>query len=143
MLPLSCSALKLEAVVAALFILSPNSLWTASSPTFIRETTRLRYGYIKNHKKTIKNKQTRTRESEEYKKKPKIQSRSQKSQASVKSIKKKEKGAKGVFTIHPSLPNFTMVKREGKQELIGIKGNSSSLLKDSREKSVIPRLLIG
>ncbi|GJR54644.1 hypothetical protein Tco_1405165, partial [Tanacetum coccineum] len=58
-------------------------------------------------------------------------------------IKKKEKGAKGVFTIHPSLPNFTMVKREGKQELMGIKGNSSSLFKDSREKSVIPRLLIG
>ncbi|GKA71861.1 hypothetical protein Tco_0778077 [Tanacetum coccineum] len=29
-----------------------------------------RYGYIKNHKKTIKNGQARTRESEEYKKKP-------------------------------------------------------------------------
>ncbi|GJU97291.1 reverse transcriptase domain-containing protein [Tanacetum coccineum] len=42
------------------------------------------YGYIKNHKKTIKNGQARTRESEEYKKKPKNQSRSQKSQASVK-----------------------------------------------------------
>ncbi|GKA20949.1 hypothetical protein Tco_0700938 [Tanacetum coccineum] len=39
-----------------------------------------RYGYIKNHKKTVKNGQARTRESEEYKKKPKIQSRSQKSQ---------------------------------------------------------------
>ncbi|GJZ43513.1 hypothetical protein Tco_0590768 [Tanacetum coccineum] len=38
------------------------------------------YGYIKNHKKTVKNGQARTRESEEYKKKPKIQSRSQKSQ---------------------------------------------------------------
>ncbi|GKC63400.1 transport inhibitor response 1-like protein, partial [Tanacetum coccineum] len=44
-----------------------------------------RYGYIKNHKKTVKNGQARTRESEEYKKKPKNQSRSQKSQASVKS----------------------------------------------------------
>ncbi|GJZ95140.1 hypothetical protein Tco_0667343 [Tanacetum coccineum] len=43
------------------------------------------YGYIKNHKKTVKNKQSQTRESEEYKKKPKNQSRSQKSQASVKS----------------------------------------------------------
>ncbi|GJX68475.1 hypothetical protein Tco_0304202 [Tanacetum coccineum] len=43
------------------------------------------YGYIKNRKKTIKNGQARTRELEEYKKKPKIQSRSQKSQASVKS----------------------------------------------------------
>ncbi|GJV82212.1 hypothetical protein Tco_1518082, partial [Tanacetum coccineum] len=38
------------------------------------------YGYIKNHKKTIKNGQARTRESEEYKKKPRIQNRSQKSQ---------------------------------------------------------------
>ncbi|GJZ54963.1 hypothetical protein Tco_0610156 [Tanacetum coccineum] len=46
------------------------------------------YGYIKNHKKTVKNGQARTRESEEYKKKPKIQSRSQKSQASVKSSQK-------------------------------------------------------
>ncbi|GJW91670.1 reverse transcriptase domain-containing protein [Tanacetum coccineum] len=45
-----------------------------------------KYGYIKNHKKTVKNEQARTRESEEYKKKPKNQSRSQKSQASVKSI---------------------------------------------------------
>ncbi|GKB10031.1 hypothetical protein Tco_0843954 [Tanacetum coccineum] len=44
-----------------------------------------RYGYIKNYKKTVKNGQARTRESEEYKKKPKNQSRSQKSQASVKS----------------------------------------------------------
>ncbi|GJX90347.1 hypothetical protein Tco_0343673, partial [Tanacetum coccineum] len=40
--------------------------------------------YIKNHKKTVKNEQARTRESEEYKKKPKNQNRSQKSQASVK-----------------------------------------------------------
>ncbi|GJR92271.1 hypothetical protein Tco_0264445 [Tanacetum coccineum] len=38
------------------------------------------YGYIKNHKKTVKNGQARTRESEEYKKKPKNQSQSQKSQ---------------------------------------------------------------
>ncbi|GJR06274.1 hypothetical protein Tco_0529258 [Tanacetum coccineum] len=37
-------------------------------------------GYIKNHKKTIKNKQARTRESEEYKKKPKNQSKARKSQ---------------------------------------------------------------
>ncbi|GJZ67804.1 hypothetical protein Tco_0631044, partial [Tanacetum coccineum] len=35
------------------------------------------YGYIKNHKKTVKNKQARTRESEEYKKKPKNKSRKQ------------------------------------------------------------------
>ncbi|GKC58409.1 hypothetical protein Tco_1086007 [Tanacetum coccineum] len=37
-------------------------------------------GYIRNHKKTVKNGQARTRESEEYKKKPKNQSRSRKSQ---------------------------------------------------------------
>ncbi|GJZ93079.1 hypothetical protein Tco_0665144 [Tanacetum coccineum] len=49
------------------------------------------YGYIKNHKKTVKNGQARTRESEEYKKKPKNQSRSQKSQASVKSSQRKVK----------------------------------------------------
>ncbi|GKF38650.1 hypothetical protein Tco_0118711, partial [Tanacetum coccineum] len=36
------------------------------------------YGYIKNHKKTVKNGQARARESEENKKKPKNQSRSQK-----------------------------------------------------------------
>ncbi|GJR03331.1 hypothetical protein Tco_0526315 [Tanacetum coccineum] len=36
------------------------------------------YGYIKNHKKTVKNGQARTRESEVYKKKPRIQNRSQK-----------------------------------------------------------------
>ncbi|GJU56926.1 hypothetical protein Tco_1234692 [Tanacetum coccineum] len=40
-------------------------------------------GYIKNHKKTVKNGQARTRESEEYKKKPKNQSRSQKSQTRI------------------------------------------------------------
>ncbi|GKC21704.1 hypothetical protein Tco_1023854 [Tanacetum coccineum] len=44
-----------------------------------------KYGYIRNHKKIVKNGQARTRESEEYKKKPKNQSRSQKSRASVKS----------------------------------------------------------
>ncbi|GJU25149.1 hypothetical protein Tco_1163770 [Tanacetum coccineum] len=37
-----------------------------------------KYGYIKNHKKTVKNGQARTRESEEYKKKPKNLSLSQK-----------------------------------------------------------------
>ncbi|GJZ82311.1 putative reverse transcriptase domain-containing protein [Tanacetum coccineum] len=52
-----------------------------------------RYGYIKNHMKTIKNGQARTRDSEEYKKKPKNQSRSQKSQASVKSSQRKVNGS--------------------------------------------------
>ncbi|GKF07644.1 hypothetical protein Tco_0041868, partial [Tanacetum coccineum] len=35
------------------------------------------YGYIRNYKKTVKNEQARTRESEEYKKKPKNKSREQ------------------------------------------------------------------
>ncbi|GJW13241.1 hypothetical protein Tco_0017374, partial [Tanacetum coccineum] len=43
------------------------------------------YGYIKNHKKTVKNGQARTRESEEYKRVIKSRKQSQKSQASVKS----------------------------------------------------------
>ncbi|GJX84974.1 hypothetical protein Tco_0335748 [Tanacetum coccineum] len=59
------------------------------TPPLIRpnnsEVSRVRYGCIKDHKKTVKNGQARTRESEEYKKKPKNQSRSQKSQASAKS----------------------------------------------------------
>ncbi|GKC38417.1 hypothetical protein Tco_1050801, partial [Tanacetum coccineum] len=56
-----------------------------------------KYGYIKNHKKTVKNGQARTRESEEYKKKPKNQSRSQKSQASVK-----EKSIMGILEQQPN-----------------------------------------
>ncbi|GJU86166.1 hypothetical protein Tco_1293712 [Tanacetum coccineum] len=56
-----------------------------------------KYGYIKNHMKTVKNKQARTRESEEYQKKPKNQSRSQKSQASVKISQEKSKSVKDVF----------------------------------------------
>ncbi|GJY60376.1 putative ribonuclease H-like domain-containing protein [Tanacetum coccineum] len=48
------------------------------------------YGYTKNHKKTVKNGQARTRESEEYKKKPRIQNQSQKSQASKKGPQKPE-----------------------------------------------------
>ncbi|GJW93242.1 reverse transcriptase domain-containing protein [Tanacetum coccineum] len=65
---------------------------SGSSQSFLRTTKfkdrvelATRYGYIRNHKKTVKNGQARTRESEEYKKKPTIQSQSQKSQASVKS----------------------------------------------------------
>ncbi|GKD17066.1 reverse transcriptase domain-containing protein [Tanacetum coccineum] len=44
------------------------------------------YRYMKNHKKTVKNGQARARESEENKKKPKNQSRSQKSQAPVNMV---------------------------------------------------------
>ncbi|GJZ18125.1 hypothetical protein Tco_0554248 [Tanacetum coccineum] len=41
----------------------------------------IKYGYIKNHKKTVKNGQARTRESEEYKRVIKSRKQSQKSQA--------------------------------------------------------------
>ncbi|GKD53365.1 hypothetical protein Tco_1286752, partial [Tanacetum coccineum] len=60
------------------------------------------YGYIKNHKKTVKNGQARTRESEEYKKKPKNQSRSQKSQALVKSILSRHSLAQDQAQVHVS-----------------------------------------
>ncbi|GJR25395.1 reverse transcriptase domain-containing protein [Tanacetum coccineum] len=65
-------------------ILPTNFLKTLVSGVVSRSTRASHplYGYIKNHKKTVKIEQARTRESEEYKKKPKNQSRSQKSQAS-------------------------------------------------------------
>ncbi|GJY02901.1 hypothetical protein Tco_0361053 [Tanacetum coccineum] len=44
-LPLSCSASKLEAVVAALSILSPNSLWTTLLPTFTGSVVSRTTGY--------------------------------------------------------------------------------------------------
>ncbi|GJR35112.1 hypothetical protein Tco_1210796 [Tanacetum coccineum] len=53
---------------------------TTPTTIFRDDETIAEYGYIKNHKKTVKNGQARTRESEEFKKKPKNQSRSQKSQ---------------------------------------------------------------
>ncbi|GJW93439.1 reverse transcriptase domain-containing protein [Tanacetum coccineum] len=59
-----------------------------------------RFEYIKNHKKTVKNGQTWTQESEEYKKKLKNQNQSQKSQASVKSI-----GAPSSITIDQDAPS--------------------------------------
>ncbi|GJU24635.1 reverse transcriptase domain-containing protein [Tanacetum coccineum] len=66
---------------------------------------KLVYGYIKNHKKTVKNGQARTRESEEYKKKPKNQSRN----LTVKN------GRQITFTVPPSSPANYMVKLEGKK----------------------------
>ncbi|GJY63408.1 hypothetical protein Tco_0464868 [Tanacetum coccineum] len=60
------------------------------------------YGYIKNHKKTVKNGQARTRESEEYKKKPKNQSRSQKSHPSVKVVKSWHSLAQDQAQVHVS-----------------------------------------
>ncbi|GJS21123.1 reverse transcriptase domain-containing protein [Tanacetum coccineum] len=79
-----------------------------------------RYGYIKNHKKTIKNKQARTRESEEYKKKPKIQSRSQKCQASVISNQR-------VSQIKGCVGQFKEAQAQRQGEISLIKGFLSSL----------------
>ncbi|GKF44228.1 hypothetical protein Tco_0130780 [Tanacetum coccineum] len=69
-----------------------------------------RYGYIKNHKKTVKNRQARTRESEEYKaeaRKVKPQSKSaKKSQSQSKMVKlsqtQKDKSSK-CFALVPQL----------------------------------------
>ncbi|GKD39126.1 hypothetical protein Tco_1259333 [Tanacetum coccineum] len=66
------------------FMIQPNSGFLYKKEEFEAPLVRIhvvvRYGYIKNDKKTVKNEQARTRESREYKKKPKNQSRSQKSQ---------------------------------------------------------------
>ncbi|GKB53730.1 hypothetical protein Tco_0904483 [Tanacetum coccineum] len=59
-----------------------------------------KYGYIKNHKKTVKNGQARTRESEEYK----SRKQSQESQASVKSsqsmVNKSQQSPSSFYNIH-------------------------------------------
>ncbi|GJU32816.1 putative reverse transcriptase domain-containing protein [Tanacetum coccineum] len=68
-----------------------------------KDQMKLKYGCIKDHKKTVKNGQTRTRESEEYKKKPKNQSRSQKSQALVKSSQRKVNS----WSTHREITNVT------------------------------------
>ncbi|GKA66053.1 reverse transcriptase domain-containing protein [Tanacetum coccineum] len=60
------------------FVFDPGIVTFHKSVAFLMEVSCSKYGYIKNHKKTVKNGQARTRESEEYKKKPKNQSRSQK-----------------------------------------------------------------
>ncbi|GJR72141.1 hypothetical protein Tco_0084506 [Tanacetum coccineum] len=72
-----------------------------------------RYGYIKNHKKTVKNGQARTRESEKYKRSQRIQSRSQKSQASVEptSVKKRPQKAQVLK------PNFVLISLLKKQPM--------------------------
>ncbi|GJW81167.1 hypothetical protein Tco_0145142, partial [Tanacetum coccineum] len=93
------------------------------------------YGYIKNHKKTVKNGQARTRESEEYKKKPKNQSRSQKSQTRIKKW-----AGKFVDTVHSSLPFHQAVKTRGKWKLKGENGNSSGPLHDGKVRLVISKL---
>ncbi|GJU20483.1 retrovirus-related pol polyprotein from transposon TNT 1-94 [Tanacetum coccineum] len=65
---------------------NPNYVYKLKKALYgLKQAPRAWYGYIKNHKKTVKNGQARTRESEEYKKKPKNQSRSQKSQTSSQS----------------------------------------------------------
>ncbi|GKB06910.1 reverse transcriptase domain-containing protein [Tanacetum coccineum] len=71
------------------------------------------YGYIKNHKKTVKNGQARTRESEEYKKKPKNKSRKQSQEKSNPQSKWSNHGQQKstrpkIFHFHP--PSFTKVQ---------------------------------
>ncbi|GJT57043.1 putative nucleotidyltransferase, ribonuclease H [Tanacetum coccineum] len=69
---------KLEQIVAVIKSCTPNALadltvtlkdlsGTISSTIHYKVLTEERYGYIKNHKKTVKNEQARTREPEEYK----------------------------------------------------------------------------
>ncbi|GJW22343.1 hypothetical protein Tco_0032965 [Tanacetum coccineum] len=53
-----------------------------------RLESHVRYGYIKNHKKTVKNEQARTREPEEYK------AEARKAKPQSKSAKKKSKSVK-------------------------------------------------
>ncbi|GJW07102.1 hypothetical protein Tco_1569525 [Tanacetum coccineum] len=71
------------------FVFDPGIVTFHKPVAFSTTVSCSKYGCIKDHKKTVKNGQARTRESEEYKKKPKNQSRSQKSQASVKSSQRK------------------------------------------------------
>ncbi|GKG48812.1 hypothetical protein Tco_0512959, partial [Tanacetum coccineum] len=47
------------------------------------------YGYIKNHKKTVKNRQAQTRESEEYKRSREFKAEAKKVKPSVKSSQRK------------------------------------------------------
>ncbi|GJT81395.1 hypothetical protein Tco_1055737 [Tanacetum coccineum] len=72
-----------------------------------------KYGYIKNHKKTVKNGQARTRESEEYKKeakesKPKPEKSNPQSNPVNKKSTNKRQNPK-TFHFHP--PSFTKVQK--------------------------------
>ncbi|GJY65461.1 hypothetical protein Tco_0467699 [Tanacetum coccineum] len=86
------------------------------------------YGSVKNHKKTVKNGQARTRESEEFKKKPKIQSRSQKSQASVKSSQREWTA---IERLHKGIVERT------KSEDQSIFGKLGNLLLERKSMSII------
>ncbi|GJT93604.1 hypothetical protein Tco_1082449 [Tanacetum coccineum] len=78
------------------------SLLELSLPDISRRA-RDQYGYTKNHMKTIINTQARTRESEEYKKKPKNLSLSQKqSKDGQTKSTQKDKSSK-YFTLVPQL----------------------------------------
>ncbi|GJY63369.1 hypothetical protein Tco_0464829 [Tanacetum coccineum] len=59
---------------------SENFVFDPGIVTFHKPVLPMRYGYIKNHKKTVKNGQARTRESEEYK-------RSQRFKAEARKVK--------------------------------------------------------
>ncbi|GJT88743.1 retrovirus-related pol polyprotein from transposon TNT 1-94 [Tanacetum coccineum] len=52
------------------FVRQPDGFVDPDFPNYVYRLKKALYGYIKNHMKTVKNKQARTRESEEYKAKP-------------------------------------------------------------------------
>ncbi|GJW19375.1 retrovirus-related pol polyprotein from transposon TNT 1-94 [Tanacetum coccineum] len=85
------------------------------------------YGYIKNHKKTVKNGQTRTRE-RKSEQKPEAKPR--------KIVKRREEQV----TVHSSSPSFTQGKSRGKSKLKGDYDYSRALLHNSKVKTVLSKL---
>ncbi|GJT32206.1 ATP-dependent DNA helicase PIF1-like protein [Tanacetum coccineum] len=92
------------------------------------------YGYIRNHKKTIKNKQARIRE---RKSEQKPEAKLGKVKPSVKVVKS---WREALFTIHSSLSFHQAVKARGKWKLKGENGNSSGPLNDGKVRLVISKL---
>ncbi|GKD10164.1 hypothetical protein Tco_1189849, partial [Tanacetum coccineum] len=74
--------------------------------------------YTKNHKKIVKNKQARTRESEEFKKKPKNRSRSQKSQIQSKKSQHGQQKSTRPKTFHFN-PQLSQKSKNVLSSLIG------------------------
>ncbi|GKF27983.1 retrovirus-related pol polyprotein from transposon TNT 1-94, partial [Tanacetum coccineum] len=73
----------------------PNHVFKLKNALYgLKQAPKAWYGYIKNHKKRVKNGQARTRESEENTRISRVQSRSPKSQASVKISQEKSKSVK-------------------------------------------------
>ncbi|GJY72366.1 hypothetical protein Tco_0476069 [Tanacetum coccineum] len=90
-----------------------------------------RYGYIKNHKKTIKNGQTRTRERKSV----------QEPEAKVRKVNYGQASVKESQTLVKQKFNHA-VKSKGFFKLKGGKDNSMALVQDGRDKIIISRLLL-